>query len=47
LCITISCPVLTQEDEIRGILGADLRFEELMKIYEELQIARKEEEEKK
>lgn len=47
LCITISCPVLTQEDEIRGILGADLRFEELMKIYEELQIAHKEEEEKK
>lgn len=45
LCITISCPILDQEDEIQGILGADLRFEELMKIYEEFQFREQEEKE--
>ncbi|MCF8105252.1 MAG: histone-lysine N-methyltransferase [Desulfohalobiaceae bacterium] len=46
LCITISCPILDSEDEIQGILGADLRFEELMKIYEEFQFQEQEEEQK-
>jgi isopropylmalate/homocitrate/citramalate synthase len=34
LCITVSAPVLDEHEEIRAILGADLRFEELIKLYE-------------
>jgi hypothetical protein len=34
LCITVSAPVLDKNEEISAILGADLRFEELIKLYE-------------
>ena len=37
LCLTVSSPVLNQNDDIQAILGADIRFEELIKIYEEAQ----------
>ncbi len=35
LCITVSGPIRDDEDEIIGILGIDLRFEDLAKIEEE------------
>jgi len=35
LCITVSGPIRDDEDEIVGILGIDLRFEDLAKIEEE------------
>lgn len=37
LCLTVSSPVLDANDEINGILGADIRFEELVKIHDEIQ----------
>ncbi len=37
LCITVSGPIRNDEDEIVGILGIDLRFEELAKIEEEVE----------
>lgn len=37
LCLTVSTPVLDAKDEIQAILGADLRFEELIKLHENLQ----------
>jgi len=36
LCLTASTPIFTPEDEIVGILGADIRFDELVKIQEGL-----------
>jgi hypothetical protein len=36
LCLTASTPIFTNEDEIVGILGADIRFDELVKIQEGL-----------
>lgn len=36
LCITVSAPVLDQNDDIQAILGADLRFEELIKLHDEV-----------
>jgi hypothetical protein len=35
LCITVSGPVRNHEDEIVGVLGADIKFEELAKTDEE------------
>jgi len=35
LCITVSAPIRNEEEEIVGILGMDLRFEELVKAEEE------------
>jgi hypothetical protein len=32
LCITVSGPVRNTEERIVGILGADIRFEELLKM---------------
>ena len=31
LCITVSAPIRNEEEEIVGVLGMDLRFEELVK----------------
>ncbi|MFZ5428521.1 MAG: triose-phosphate isomerase [Thermodesulfobacteriota bacterium] len=31
LCLTVSLPVANDRDEIQGVLGADIRFEELLK----------------
>jgi isopropylmalate/homocitrate/citramalate synthase len=31
LCLTVSLPVANERDEITGVLGADIRFEELLK----------------
>jgi len=31
LCLTVSLPVANERDEIQGVLGADIRFEELLK----------------
>ncbi|WP_028573731.1 triose-phosphate isomerase [Desulfonatronovibrio hydrogenovorans] len=36
LCLTASIPIFTKDDEIVGILGADIRFDELVKIQESL-----------
>ncbi len=36
LCLTASTPIFTGDDEIVGILGADIRFDELVKIQEGL-----------
>ncbi|WP_045210923.1 triose-phosphate isomerase [Desulfonatronovibrio magnus] len=36
LCLTASTPIFTAEDEIVGVLGADIRFDELVKIQEGL-----------
>jgi hypothetical protein len=35
LCITVSGPIRNDEDEIVGILGIDLRFEDLAKMEQE------------
>ncbi len=35
LCLTASVPVFSQQDEIQAILGADIRFDELVKIQED------------
>ena len=34
LCITVSAPITDQSDEIVGILGIDIRFEDLAKMEE-------------
>ena len=35
LCITVSAPICDESDEIIGVLGLDIRFEELAKLEEE------------
>jgi hypothetical protein len=35
LCITVSVPVRSDNDEIHGVLGLDIRFEDLAKMEEE------------
>ncbi len=35
LCITVSAPIRNEEDEIIGILGMDIRFEDLVKMESE------------
>ncbi|MGA8573621.1 MAG: histone-lysine N-methyltransferase [Desulfobaccales bacterium] len=35
LCITVSVPVLNDQEEVQGVLGLDLRFEALVKLEEE------------
>jgi hypothetical protein len=35
LCITVSAPIRDESDEIIGVLGLDIRFEELAKLEEE------------
>jgi hypothetical protein len=35
LCITVSGPVRNSEEEIVGVLGADIKFEELAKTEED------------
>jgi len=37
LCLTVAIPVTDEEDEIQGVLGADIRFEELLKRQEDLE----------
>ncbi|PIE69530.1 MAG: histone-lysine N-methyltransferase [Deltaproteobacteria bacterium] len=44
LCLTVSTPVCDAEDEIQAILGADIRFEELVKIQESIKNDEKEQE---
>ena len=34
LCITVSAPIRDESEEIRGILGIDIRFEDLAKMEE-------------
>jgi hypothetical protein len=36
LCITVSAPVRDSSEEIIGILGLDIRFEELVKLLDEI-----------
>lgn len=36
LCLTVSAPVVNDQDEITAILGADIRFEELLKRQDDL-----------
>jgi isopropylmalate/homocitrate/citramalate synthase len=37
LCLTVATPVTDEEDEITGVLGADIRFEDLLKRQEDLE----------
>ena len=37
LCLTVSVPIFDAQDDIRGIIGADIRFEELLKRRSELE----------
>jgi len=46
LCITVSGPVLSKADDLVGVLGADIRFEELVKYDEMLEKQKLGEEEK-
>lgn len=39
LCLTVSLPVADQNDKITGVLGADIRFEELLKRQGDLEYA--------
>ena len=39
LCLTVSLPVADQNDKITGVLGADIRFEELLKRQSDLEYA--------
>ncbi len=39
LCLTVSVPVANERDEITGVLGADIRFEELLKRQNDLEYA--------
>jgi len=39
LCLTVSVPITNERDEIQGILGADIRFEELLKRQNDLEDA--------
>ncbi len=45
LCLTVSSPIFNEEEEIIGVFGADIRFEELLKIHQELEEEEQEEEE--
>ncbi|MFW5791396.1 MAG: cache domain-containing protein [Desulfohalobiaceae bacterium] len=36
LCLTVSCPVFSDQDEINAVLGADIRFEELLVLHQTL-----------
>jgi isopropylmalate/homocitrate/citramalate synthase len=45
LCLTVSAPVLDNNEEITAILGADVRFEELIKLHEDIEVGPEEEEE--
>jgi len=36
LCLTVSAPVVNERDEIMGVIGGDIRFEELLKRQEDL-----------
>jgi isopropylmalate/homocitrate/citramalate synthase len=38
LCLTVSTPITDENDEIQGVLGADIRFEELLKRQGDLDI---------
>jgi len=35
LCITVSVPVLNDQEEVQGVLGLDIRFEALAKLEQE------------
>jgi isopropylmalate/homocitrate/citramalate synthase len=37
LCLTVSAPVLDENDEIMAILGGDIRFEELLTLHESIE----------
>jgi hypothetical protein len=37
LCITVSAPIRNLSEEIIGILGLDIRFEELVKLLDEIE----------
>ncbi len=36
LCLTVSVPIFDKQDEMTGILGGDIQFEDLVKIQEDL-----------
>jgi hypothetical protein len=38
LCITVSLPIRDEEDEIQGVLGLDIRFEDLVKMEQDGEI---------
>lgn len=38
LCITVSLPIRDEEDEIQGVLGMDIRFEDLVKMEQDGEI---------
>jgi hypothetical protein len=35
LCMTVSVPVLNDQEEVQGVLGLDIRFEALAKLEQE------------
>jgi len=37
LCLTVASPIINEEGDIIGVFGADIRFEELLKIHQELE----------
>ncbi len=37
LCLTVSSPIFDKEGDIIGVIGADIRFEDLLKIHKELE----------
>jgi len=37
LCLTVSTPIFDQQDQIKAILAADIRFEELLKMHEQIE----------
>ncbi|GAB6162169.1 cache domain-containing protein [Desulfothermus naphthae] len=37
LCLTVASPIINEEGDIIGVFGADIRFEELLKIHKELE----------
>jgi len=47
LCITVSGPIVNKSEELAGVLGADIRFEELVKYDEMLEKQKMDEEENK
>ena len=44
LCLTVSSPIFNEEEDIIGVFGADIRFEDLLKIHNELEEEELEEE---
>ena len=44
LCLTVSSPIFNEEGDIIGVFGADIRFEDLLKIHNELEEEEQEEE---